>query len=800
MAARWPRDRRTASAPSFPVEALQDAREPARCRRKPIAIPAGRAIHHQQLGFDGDDPALSACLQAAEGGTLDTDYLTSIDNRMRTPPTNPNAFLFGSSTSVSCADFSQALNPINSYAQGSDAGSYTVRAGDTLESIARNLWGDSSLWYLLASANGLSGPGSPGEGRTLAIPANVMSNAHNASTFRPYDPAKAIGDLSPTNPKPVKKAGGCGVVGMILMVVIAVAVSAVTYGALTGPGTTFLGAVLAGAASGVAGSVASQAFGLATGMQSKFDWKGVAIGAISGAIGGGLGSIKGAAGAFLNADKLVSNVAKGVLSSALSQGVGVATGLQKKFDWMGVATAGIAAGAVGIASRTLAAHGLGVAPGEVNSSTPHNAAFYANQALSGMAGALASAGARTIVQGSDFGDNILAALPDVIGSTIGNMIADPIVAGIQQDRVQDLFDEAVATEDGQNATVYLTGGSQPTTDPNMIVQGLMVGTQGRSVAETRSIVEANVARVLGLARGSSSDAYRSALAQNSALVTMYAALALVVPEFQWTSVAVFAAHQVRGQIHTIYQQAQNPEGFASMLRVAVRHIPIIGPVLEGGIAGGQMTIAAARDHLINVIADGQRMVATDIVPIILSVHRFGAARVAATVRPNTYLRAALDIQARAEGAWNAGRRGEAISLRRDAAIMAVTHEQHRLQAMWDDPLLKTSSIAGNFLGMVDTNLHIGAFPNQDGRDRTFVGTIRAGNELWSPMLNVPGGRPVRMNGRDVTNVNDRVQMATYAFNWMYGMVHTNGANMGRYNSALRALLERRNHAGPRPTI
>jgi len=386
----------------------------------------------RQLGFDGNN------------GTLDTDYLTSIDNRQRTPPTNPNAFLFGSASAVSYADFSQALNPVNSYAQGSDAGSYTVRAGDTLQSIAQNLWGDSSLWYLLASANGLSSPGSPGEGRTLAIPANAMSNAHNASTFRPYDPAKAIGDISPTNPKPTKKPGGCGVVGMILMVVIAVAVSAITYGALTGPSTTFLGAMLAGAASGVAGSVASQAFGLATGMQSKFDWKGVAIGAISGAIGGGLGSLKGAAGAFLNADKLVSNVAKGVLSSALSQGVGVATGLQKKFDWMGVATAGIAAGAVGIASRTLAAHGLGVAPGQVNSSTPHNAAFYANQALSGMAGALASAGARTIVQGSDFGDNILAALPDVIGSTIGNMIADPIVAGIEQARMSGYLDGEVA--------------------------------------------------------------------------------------------------------------------------------------------------------------------------------------------------------------------------------------------------------------------------------------------------------------------------------------------------------------------
>jgi len=29
-------------------------------------------------------------------------------------------------------------------------------AGDTLQSIAQMLWGDSSLWYVLADANGLS--------------------------------------------------------------------------------------------------------------------------------------------------------------------------------------------------------------------------------------------------------------------------------------------------------------------------------------------------------------------------------------------------------------------------------------------------------------------------------------------------------------------------------------------------------------------------------------------------------------------------------------------------------------------
>jgi hypothetical protein len=32
----------------------------------------------------------------------------------------------------------------------------SVQAGDTLQSIAQNLWGEAKLWCLVASANGLN--------------------------------------------------------------------------------------------------------------------------------------------------------------------------------------------------------------------------------------------------------------------------------------------------------------------------------------------------------------------------------------------------------------------------------------------------------------------------------------------------------------------------------------------------------------------------------------------------------------------------------------------------------------------
>ena len=118
-----------------------------------------------------------------------------------------------------------------------------------------------------------------------------------------------------------------------------------------------------------------------------------------------------------------NDVARGALSNALTQGVSIAAGLQKKFDWVGVAVGGAVGGAVGVANRVLAANGTGVRADAIKDTTARNAGFYANQALSGMAGSIAGAATRSVITGTDFGDNVMATLPDVIGSTIGGMIA-----------------------------------------------------------------------------------------------------------------------------------------------------------------------------------------------------------------------------------------------------------------------------------------------------------------------------------------------------------------------------------------
>ena len=72
--------------------------------------------------------------------------------------------------------------------------SYVVDEGDSLMSIARSVWGDAQLWYLIAEANGLSGPASPlPAGMILTIPNNVVNLHNRHNTFDPYNATDALG-------------------------------------------------------------------------------------------------------------------------------------------------------------------------------------------------------------------------------------------------------------------------------------------------------------------------------------------------------------------------------------------------------------------------------------------------------------------------------------------------------------------------------------------------------------------------------------------------------------------------------
>jgi YD repeat-containing protein len=367
-------------------------------------------------------------------GPSQTDYVTAIGQRGAAPQTGPFNNEYGMPGAYS--DFDQAFSPMNPGSEAHSGASYTVREGDSLRSIAHMVWGDPDMWYLIAEANGLTGTSALAPGQTLKIPAKVTNIHNNSQTFRVYDPNKAIGDNSPTQaakPKPPKRGGGCGMLGKIILIAIAVAITIIlkvpvtnliAFGSTVAPitaGTVAVasaGAAIVGAAvTGAIASVVSQGIGVATGIQEKFSWKGVAMSALSAGITQGVGN-----GTLINgAGKFANDVARGVLINAATQGVAVATGLQKKFDWAGIAVAGVVAGVTGALSRALPG-----AAQEASATSKASPASHMNRFASSLGGAVAGAGVRSIATGTSFGDNILAVLPDVIGATIGNIIGEAL--------------------------------------------------------------------------------------------------------------------------------------------------------------------------------------------------------------------------------------------------------------------------------------------------------------------------------------------------------------------------------------
>lgn len=246
---------------------------------------------------------------------------------------------------------------------------YTVKTGDTLRALAQTFYGDADLWYVLAEANALADDSALVAGIVITVPA-VTRSSNTSTTQQVYRPGEIIGDTNPEPiappPPPPPSISACGMLGTILMIVVAIVVTIYTAGALTaevgaglaevmsagatalggGGGLTFAGAVGVGAAAGAAGSIASQAFGMAIGQVDSFSWKSVALGAIGGGVTAGLGQ----AGAFAGlGDSLGKSgqymrlAAQSATSNAITQGISVATGLQEHFDWRAVATSAIAA-------------------------------------------------------------------------------------------------------------------------------------------------------------------------------------------------------------------------------------------------------------------------------------------------------------------------------------------------------------------------------------------------------------------------------------------------------------------------
>jgi len=286
-----------------------------------------------------------------------------------------------------------------------------VGVSDTLQTIAKGAYGDSSLWYLIADANGLSGNADLRAGQVLRIPA-ATSSANNSNSFKPYDPSKIANDSPTMMATPQSQGGGCGGLGQVIVTIVSLVVTYFT-GYYMGV-DNFVGY----AAAGAVGSIAGQAVGIAIGAQDSFSWKSVALAAI------GNGVSQGVIGGEKFVEDAVGNaVIRGALSNATTQGIAIATGLQNKFSWKSVvasaAGAGIGAAVAGPASNLFGKSDLGQ---------------FATRLTSGLAAGLTAAALKggkvsvTQVATDAFGNALGESLADAMGQWIRPAVSntDPL--------------------------------------------------------------------------------------------------------------------------------------------------------------------------------------------------------------------------------------------------------------------------------------------------------------------------------------------------------------------------------------
>jgi hypothetical protein len=356
------------------------------------------------------------------------------------------------------SDFNFVYKSVNDgAAQGTST--YTVAKGDTLQSIARSQLGDADLWFTIAQANGLADSAELEVGQVLRIPAVVVTSTNNDDgTFEAYDPTAIIGDTTPVIPQPPKKKKN--ILKQIIIIVAAVVAVVLTAGALAAPagtlassglggifsaGLSSLGAGLSGvglvgstiptaavagttalgatgwAIAGAVGSIAGQVTAMALGEQDKFSWKQVGLSALGSVIGAGLPS-------FVSSP-VANAVIKGAVGNTISQGIGVATGLQESFSWRAVAASAVGAGigqAVGGALNNNASALGPVQP--AFSSLGNVGGTFARGLVSG----LAAGAAANVVMSKGGKIDLTRVAADAFGNALGNSIVGQLSQPSQQ--------------------------------------------------------------------------------------------------------------------------------------------------------------------------------------------------------------------------------------------------------------------------------------------------------------------------------------------------------------------------------
>jgi YD repeat-containing protein len=258
----------------------------------------------------------------------------------------------------------------------SGAGGYVVQAGDTLKSMAQEIYGNASLWYVIADANAISGDSDLAIGQRLTIP-EVTTDSNDSTTFKPYNQGSITGSTTPNlptiAPPPPPPSSSCNALAEIIIIVVVVIVSIYTAGAAselaagtfeastagetfatgasvlsgTAVGATAATTIGAAAVGGFAGSVAGQLTGDALGVSHGFSLTQALTSGLEAGITAGLGTvISGAGDAFFAAGQYTPAGAAlyGASAYASQAAAGDITGQPEHFSWAGLVASAVASG------------------------------------------------------------------------------------------------------------------------------------------------------------------------------------------------------------------------------------------------------------------------------------------------------------------------------------------------------------------------------------------------------------------------------------------------------------------------
>ncbi|QDQ40133.1 hypothetical protein E3226_006820 [Legionella geestiana] len=261
-----------------------------------------------------------------------------------------------------------------------NSGIYTLEAGDTLDTIALKVYGDSSLWYLIADANGITernaSAGAGGQlqpGQRLQIPSIGNTPHFNGATRALSSQSKQIGSRAATvsTPKPLVPKHHKShqlfqkiAVAVIALVTTVLAAAALASGfgasatagifqlglaAIRGAaGLGVVGAMATSAGAGFMGNLVAQNVSEALGMQHGIDWSsllasGLASLAVTGLGFAAQGSRFAAMGERLqkwvkDSNFSIQSASQTMIKDALNQSANLAFHNQQHFDWMQLGT------------------------------------------------------------------------------------------------------------------------------------------------------------------------------------------------------------------------------------------------------------------------------------------------------------------------------------------------------------------------------------------------------------------------------------------------------------------------------